>query len=150
MTTQIRLQAFEAKRREAQAKALHALSQELSGQPRVFEILRTAAQLGEQTFGGTISIFRPDAQGKLSFARRTSDRLPVPSSEEGIAQWVLEHGQKAGRGTQTLPGATALYVPLKGATAGGMFMIISVKFHSPSTGCRPSKSMWNKIKDCLS
>jgi two-component system sensor histidine kinase KdpD len=116
MTARIRLQALEARKRETQAKALHALSQELSGQPRVFEILRTAAQLGEQTFGGRISIFRPDAEGKLSFARRTSDHLPVPSSEQGIAQWVLEHAVKAGRGTQTLPGATALYVPLKGAT----------------------------------
>jgi two-component system sensor histidine kinase KdpD len=29
-----------------------------------------------------------------------------------VAQWVLEHGTKAGRGTETLPAAQALYIPL--------------------------------------
>ena len=32
-----------------------------------------------------------------------------------MAQWVLERGEAAGLGTQTLPGAGALYVPLRGA-----------------------------------
>src|SRR5262249_30193672 len=40
----------------------------------------------------------------------------------GVAQWVLDHGEKAGFGTSTLPGADALYLPLhvKSGTVGVM------------------------------
>jgi two-component system sensor histidine kinase KdpD len=40
--------------------------------------------------------------------------LPVPTAEESTAQWAFDHGQKAGRRMQTLPGATAFYIPLRG------------------------------------
>jgi two-component system sensor histidine kinase KdpD len=35
--------------------------------------------------------------------------------ESGVAQWVLEHGERAGLGSDTLPGASALYLPLVGS-----------------------------------
>jgi two-component system sensor histidine kinase KdpD len=34
----------------------------------------------------------------------------------GVAQWVFDHGRIAGRGTDTLPGADAVYFPLQGAS----------------------------------
>ncbi|MGQ0694612.1 MAG: ATP-binding protein, partial [Nitrospiraceae bacterium] len=34
----------------------------------------------------------------------------------GVAQWVYDHGDRAGLGTDTLPGASALYLPLVGST----------------------------------
>jgi two-component system sensor histidine kinase KdpD len=36
-------------------------------------------------------------------------------SELAVSQWVYEHGQVAGQGTDTLPGATGLYLPLIGS-----------------------------------
>lgn len=51
--------------------------------------------------------------GRISFRRRTSDQPLAPAEEEAIAQWVFDHGQRAGKGTDTLSGATALYLPLK-------------------------------------
>jgi two-component system, OmpR family, sensor histidine kinase KdpD len=59
-------------------------------------------------------IFLPE-DGNLSFRRRTSDQLPVPPSEESIAQWVFDHGHKAGLRTDAHSNATALYIPLRGA-----------------------------------
>jgi two-component system sensor histidine kinase KdpD len=116
MTSRIRIQAMAIAGREAQTKALYGLSQELVGQTRVFDILRTAARSAERTFGGKITVFLPDEARKVSFNRRTSDQLLVPSAEQGIAQWVFDRGEKAGKGTSTLPGASALYIPLKGAS----------------------------------
>ena len=58
----------------------------------------------------------PDAQGRLQTLRA---ELPfvLTENERGVAQWVFEHGEAAGRGTATLPGAKATYLPLK-ATNG--------------------------------
>ena len=39
----------------------------------------------------------------------------MDASELAVAQWVYEHGQIAGLGTATLPGAAALYLPLIGS-----------------------------------
>lgn len=115
LTVRIRMQATGAVDREARTHALYRLSRRLSGQTRIFEAARVAAELTSDVFKAQAVIFLPDSNGKISFKRRTSDRLPVPSSEEGIAQWVYDHAQKAGRGTDTLPGATAVYLPLKGS-----------------------------------
>jgi two-component system sensor histidine kinase KdpD len=39
----------------------------------------------------------------------------MPPSEEAIAQWVFDHGHKAGLRADTFSDATALYLPLRGA-----------------------------------
>jgi two-component system sensor histidine kinase KdpD len=39
--------------------------------------------------------------------------LATDKNEGGVAGWVFEHGQDAGPGTDILPGAMGLYVPLK-------------------------------------
>ena len=114
LTVRIRMQAAHAVDREARTEALYRLSSRLAAETRVFEAARAAAALAEEVFGARVVMFLPE-DGQLSFRRRTSDQLPVPPSEEAIAQWVFDHGQKAGLRTDTLPGATALYLPLRGA-----------------------------------
>ncbi len=115
MTARIRLQTAAALEREAQTSALYRLSTELAGHSRVFDIARGAARLAEDTFRKKIAIFLPGEDGKVSFNRRTSDRLYVPTAEQAIAQWVFEHRQNAGQSTQTQPHASALYIPIKSA-----------------------------------
>ena len=39
----------------------------------------------------------------------------MDTSELAVGQWVHEHGQIAGQGTDTLPGASGLYLPLTGS-----------------------------------
>jgi len=114
LTARIRMQAAHAIEREASTEALYRLSSRLAGETRVFEAARAAASLAEDVFGTRAILFLPE-DGRLSFRRRTSDHLPVPPSEEPLAQWVFDHGQKAGLRTDTLPSATALYLPLRGA-----------------------------------
>jgi two-component system, OmpR family, sensor histidine kinase KdpD len=112
-TDRIRRHAIQAEEREARTQALYRLSRSLAGETRVFEAARAAATIAEEVFHTQVVIFLAD-DGKLSFHRRTSDQLPVPTAEESTAQWAFDHNQKTGRGMQTLPGATAFYVPLHG------------------------------------
>ena len=114
-TARLREHATQAAGRETRTEALYRLSRGLAGESSIFEAARAAAALAEQVFGTRAVMFLPEDDGRLSVRRRTSDPLPVPQSEESIAQWVFEHGHKAGLRTDTLPGATALYLPLRGA-----------------------------------
>ncbi|MBZ5634431.1 MAG: DUF4118 domain-containing protein [Acidobacteriia bacterium] len=113
-TARLRDHAAHAAVREARTEALYRLSSRLAGETRVFEAARAAATLAEEVFGARVVMFLPE-DGKLSFRRRTSDLLPVPPSEESIAQWVFDHGHKAGLRTDAHPDASALYLPLRGA-----------------------------------
>lgn len=113
-TVRLREHAVQAALRESRTEALYRLSSRLAGETRVFEAARAAAELAGEIFGTRVVIFLPE-DGKLSFRRRTSDLLPVPPSEESVAQWVFDHGHKAGLRTSVHSGATALYLPLRGA-----------------------------------
>ncbi len=113
-TARLKDHAAQAAVREARTEALYRLSSKLAGETRVFEAARAAAALAEEVFGARVVMFLPE-DGKLSFRRRTSDVLPVPPSEESIAQWVFDHGHKAGLRTDAHSDATALYLPLRGA-----------------------------------
>jgi two-component system sensor histidine kinase KdpD len=115
LTLRIRMQAAGAVDREMRTAALYRLTREISGQTRNFEVARTAARITAEVFHSRAVIFLADEEGKISFRRRTSDSLLIPQDEQGVAQWVCDHNQKAGKGSDTLPGATALYVPLKGS-----------------------------------
>ena len=112
LTVRVRQQAAHAVERESQTQALYELTRELAGETRLFEVARLAARKTSEIFSSPVVIFLPDEGGKISFKRRTSDQLLVPTSEEGIAQWVFDHAQPAGQGLDTLPGASAIYLPL--------------------------------------
>lgn len=115
MTAEIRLQAQHAAEREGRTRSLYRLTQELARQTGWMEAARAAASITREVFGGRVILFFSDEEGRISFRNRTSDELPLPRQEESIAQWVFENGRPAGKGTGTLPGAAALYLPLKGA-----------------------------------
>jgi two-component system sensor histidine kinase KdpD len=115
LTVRIRLQSEYAVDRAARTQALYRLTKELMGEPLAFEAARIATGITQEVFGAEVVIFLPEDENRISFHRRTTDRLPLPLSEEAIAQWVFDHGQNAGRGMDTLPGASALYLPLKGS-----------------------------------
>jgi two-component system, OmpR family, sensor histidine kinase KdpD len=124
-TVHIRMQAAHAAEREARTQALYRLTKELAGETRWFEAARKATAVTRDVFASKIALCFPDDAGQVRFAKRTTDDLPMPRSEEGIAQWVFDHGQKAGHGMETLPGATAMYLPLRGAqrTLGVMAVV---------------------------
>ena len=110
-----RRQAQTAAQREARTNALYHLTRSLAGETRQFKAASVAAETASEVFQIPVVILLPDDNGEIGFRKRTSTTLPMPSSEEAIARWVFDHRERAGKGTTTLPGATALYVPLRGS-----------------------------------
>jgi two-component system sensor histidine kinase KdpD len=113
-TSRIRTQALAAVGREARTQTLYRLADRLAGQSQLFDLARAAAEFAEEVFRRTVVIFLP-FQGSISVSRRTSDVLPVPRSEERVAQWAFDHAERAGAGTKMFRHSSALYLPLKGA-----------------------------------
>ncbi|MDE2323046.1 MAG: sensor histidine kinase KdpD, partial [candidate division NC10 bacterium] len=112
LTVRIRTHAELTRQRERRTAALYALSRELASTRGVDNLLRAAGRHIAEVFGGQVAWLLPDPGGHLSLQTALSAQFEMTSSELGVAQWVHEHGQMAGLGTSTLPGAKALYLPL--------------------------------------
>lgn len=113
LTIRIRLQAVAAVEREARTHLLYRFTQAVSGEAHWEEAARSAAYIAGEVFQADTAVLLPDASGKL-VQQSGSSSFIVPDSELGIAQWAFDRGQRAGRSTETLSGASALYVPLRG------------------------------------
>ena len=88
------------------------MSRRLAASRSLDEVLEVAVQQMNHVFEGQVTIFLPDCNGNLEF--RAGD--PSAEAEQrrlGVATWVFEHGKEAGLGTDTLPGAGGIYLPLR-------------------------------------
>jgi len=83
-------------------------------------------------FGARSIILVPSDGGGLEAAGAAAD---LDERERSVAIWACEHGEAAGRGTDTLPASDGLYLPLGSATgcAGvlGVFSADATKLDDP-------------------
>jgi two-component system sensor histidine kinase KdpD len=117
LMTSVRLQARVAGHRERRTALLYAMSRELAATRGVASMASVAVRHIGEVFESQCVVLLPDAQGKLQYP----NAMPQPASLRGadlsVAQWVQDHNQPAGIGTDTLPGATARYLPLTASEA---------------------------------
>ena len=78
-------------------------------------LVRTAGRQIEEIFDGEVVIFLRDETGQLSFRFGEQSAIVRQPVNTVVAQWVATNGKTAGAGTDTLPNATALFVPLAGS-----------------------------------
>ena len=113
----VRQQTRVAGARERRTALLYAMSRELAATRGLSNLAAVAVTHVAEVFDSRAVILLPDANGRL----RLPDGVPLASSLRGadlsIAQWVADHGQRAGLGSDTLPAAPALYLPLLGSHA---------------------------------
>ena len=107
-------QAKVAAHRERRATVLYAMSKELAGSRSEDEIVRAAARHIHAEFGSRNVILFPDANGRIVHPKDKGLRESLYGSDLSVAQWVMDHKEMAGQGTNTLPGAAAIYFPLGG------------------------------------
>ena len=112
LTVNVRSQAKVATHRERRAAVLYAMSKDLSASQNVNEVVRTAVRHLNSEFSSRNVILFPNQQGRIVYPRQK----PLPESLHGadlsVAQWVFDHKEMAGQGTNTLPGAAAIYFPV--------------------------------------
>jgi two-component system sensor histidine kinase KdpD len=111
LTIRVRDQAEAARQREQRTAALYAMSRELASTRGADELLRVAVRHMAEVFRSEIVVLLPGEDG-LAPRAVSGAQVPLDASEMGVARWAYEHRQAAGLGTDTLPGARALYLPL--------------------------------------
>ena len=115
LAIRIRAQAQSARERERRIAALYAMSRELASTRGAPQLLEAAVRHIAEVFRARVVVLLPGPDGRLAPGEGAAAQLPMDTSELAVAQWVHEHAQLAGRGTDTLPGAAGLYLPLTGS-----------------------------------
>jgi two-component system sensor histidine kinase KdpD len=116
LAANLRTQARVAGYREKRAASLYAISRALAAANREDEIVRAAAGNIGAEFGAQCAILFPNAAGRIVYPKGESQSYSLHGADLGVAQWVFDHGRIAGHGTDTLPGADAVYFPIQGAS----------------------------------
>lgn len=112
LVASVRQQTRVAGARERRTALLYAMSRELAATRGTSSMARIAIKHVAEVFDCKAVLLLPDAAGRLVYPRDP----PVPGAFQGadlaVAQWVADHGRRAGLGSDTLPAAPALYLPL--------------------------------------
>jgi len=120
-TELLRKEAAFARQRERSTRAVYEFSREIAAVIDLQLISNGLVKQAAETVGRAIAVMLPDQAGKLSVWAQyyPQKNITVPSlddsSETAVAAWTFEHGEAAGRSTDTLPSANFLYIPLKTA-----------------------------------
>lgn len=121
LVARVRRQAALARAGERRTLALYRLNRRLASTNGAILIARAAVDELRQILGERSAIWLPDPVS--SSVRVVSSAGPAPEPEAtDAAQWVFEHGERAGVGTSTLPRLQFHFVPLE-TPAGRMGVI---------------------------
>jgi len=123
LTLRIRAQAQTARDRERRTGAVYAMSRALAAARTPADLIAIATRHLTDTFNAEMQILMPDPAGRLEGGT-------LDEKERSVAQWVFDHGQRAGAGTDTLPSANGLYVPLAAST--GAVGVLAVRAADPT------------------
>ena len=108
----VRYQAKVAGHRERRSTLLYNLSRELAASQTIEAALEVALRGLHREFGGKAVFLFPDQGGTLVLPRSSPLMYSLHNADIGVAQWVYHHNEVAGRGTNTLAGAAAVYFPM--------------------------------------
>lgn len=111
----VRQQAEAARAREGRTAALYAMSRE-------FAVATDPVAIAEVAVTHVRELLECDAvlflagEGEVEPVAGKTSPIALAERERVVAQWVIEHARAAGNGTDTLPAADALHVPLVGTS----------------------------------
>ncbi|WP_321801072.1 sensor histidine kinase KdpD [Caballeronia sp. J97] len=116
LTSSLRREARIASQRERRTGAMYAMTKELAAALMTEQIIEIGTRHIAEVFQARAAILLPDSAEKVQQkVAQTSPETTLDKSELDfdIAQWVYDQQKPAGRSTDTLPAAQALYLPLR-------------------------------------
>ncbi len=113
LVASVRQQTRVAGARERRTALLYAMSRELAATRGISDMARVAIRHVAEVFQCNAACSCcPTRDGKLRYPRRAATRAVLPRRGPGGGAMGADHGRQAGLGTDTLPAAQGLYVPL--------------------------------------
>ncbi|WP_437976983.1 sensor histidine kinase KdpD [Sorangium sp. So ce295] len=129
LTARIRGQAESASEREQRTAALYAMSRELAALRGIDKLGLAAARHVREVFEADAVVLLPGPDGRLAVRAGTAEDLVAGEQERAVAEWAYTRGKAAGAGTDTLPSASAMHLPLQGSS--GPIGVLSVRPSRP-------------------
>lgn len=111
LTSRTRFQERIARYREERTKAVYTLTKQLSVITTLDQVINTSIKNIKVFFNAETVIIFAEA-GKLSKTAHSQSTFSIDNKESGIAGWCFENNKKAGKYTNTLSSAQAIYYPL--------------------------------------
>jgi two-component system sensor histidine kinase KdpD len=112
LTANVRQQTRVAGARERRTATLYAMSRELAVTRGIENMASVAIRHVTAVFECKAVVLLPDPSDKLQYPGGEAPEYAFHHADLAVAQWVADHGKRAGLGSDTLPAAPALYVPL--------------------------------------
>jgi two-component system sensor histidine kinase KdpD len=115
LTQRIREQADGARRAERRTASLYSISREVGLSHERGRMLEIADRHLREVFAAKVAVMMPAATGMLEPVFAEPGTLDAADKDLGVAEWTWLNQRPAGMGTDTLPSARALFLPMKGA-----------------------------------
>jgi two-component system sensor histidine kinase KdpD len=124
LTARVRRQADMARNRAAITSALYTFSRNLASNASLDDLLWASVSQITSSLKASAVILLPDAGGRLAVAAAFPPGDMVDDTDIGAALWCFDNGRSAGRGSDTLPGAKRLFLPLR--TGRGVIGVVGL------------------------
>jgi two-component system sensor histidine kinase KdpD len=115
LTSRLRNQLRASQRQEQRTARLYRMTRQLSELAGSEFLVRTAGRQLEEIFAGEAAIYLREPDGQLALRYGEKSSIAGHAMSGDVAQWVAANGKVAGAGTDTLPSAPAIFVPLVGS-----------------------------------
>ena len=115
LSVRLRSEAEAARLGQMRTEMMHAFNQQLANTSGLDEVLSVGVRQIAQTLSSDVLAFTPGADGGMEPKARSDGAGEIDDKMRGVARWVLDAVQPAGLGTELLPDAGSLYLPLRGA-----------------------------------
>ena len=123
LTVRLRRQERDAVVRERNTVALLAFTRDIAAAATREDVAAVTVRHLESVFPVAASVLVPEPRDPTQLVA-AAGLMPLAREEQTVARWAFDHGEAAGRGTDTLPTARVLAVPLvAGATTAGVIAV---------------------------
>lgn len=112
LAARLRAQQEAERRREQRATALYLLTRELAQATDVADLLAIVIREVAKSANAEVALSLPGETQDGSLTPYFASTWSVAEKEQSVASWAFLHRQPAGRGTDTLPSADGLHLPL--------------------------------------
>ncbi len=115
LTTRLKAQLRSSQQQERRTAELFRMTRQLSELSGSDFLVRTAGRQLQEVFDGDVAVYLREPSGELSLRFGEETSVAKDPVNGVVARWVASNGRLAGAGTDTLPNASALFVPLSGS-----------------------------------
>ena len=137
LSARLKKQVNYSRQRVSRVSALYALSRDIAAVDKLDAVLESIAYNVAGTLEGQVVLLLPNEHAKLVLQKSSRSNNFLNESELAVAAWVFDRGQKAGKGTETLGAAAALYLPL--STEQGVQGVLGICFDETEAQFDPER-----------